>query len=191
MASDKERIEMAYKYQFVGANLERFDLRGKDLRGVNMSNANLRGADLAKADLRYATLINCDLSRACLHLANFEGADISASDLSMSYGKSTNFSRAIMQGCSIRQAIHKNCFYIGTDLTNSDFNGSMLLGSRFDYAKLTDVRNAHNAYYSWWMSPWGGPPSYEPIPGWTKIDFSVMGGFTVRENAAREKVEHE
>ena len=134
-------MAIAHHAMLVGAHFERADLRGIDLRGANLTMANLRGADLTKADLRGATLVQADLSRACLHLANFEGADLTMADMSMSYAKATNFSNARMWAVVIRYAMHKNALYIGTDLTDSDFVGTCLLGARFDNATLVDVRN--------------------------------------------------
>ena len=52
------------------------------------------------------------------------------------------------------------------------------------------IKNADLAFYSWWYNPHGSPKmTLKPIPGWIRMDESVLGGTTVRENAAREKVE--
>lgn len=177
-------LHIAYKCSLVGANLERADLRGKKLRGINLTAANLRGADLSFCDLRDATIIQADFSRACLYKTNFAGADLSGSDLSMSYGKGTNFHKAVAHSCQFRNVVYKNALFIDTDLRKSDFFHAELLGSRFNGALLDRVRNMHTAQFEWWLSPWGGPQSYDPRPGWLKIDSSLMGNISLQENAA-------
>lgn len=165
-------------------------MRGVDLRGVNLTNANLRGADLSRSDLRGAILIKADLSRANLHLTDFEDADMVGCDLTGSYGRRANFSYARMWISYIRRATMKNALFIGTELQGSDFLGTEFLGARFDGAIIDDIKNADLAFYSWWYNPIGPQRmSHKPIPGWFRLDESVMGGTTVGENAAREKVE--
>ena len=84
----------------------------------------------------------------------------------------------------------KNALFIGTDLRGSDFVGTLFLGARFDFADVTNVKNADLAHYSWWYNPFGTQKmTYKPIPGWIRMDESVMGGTTVQENASREQVE--
>jgi len=66
------------------------------------------------------------------------------------------------------------------------------LGARFDGAKLDGVRNTNRAIFTWWYAPFQGGPRkvvYDPIPGYIRMDESVTGDFTVRENSARERVE--
>lgn len=177
-------LEVAYKCSLVGANLNRADLRGKKLRGCNFTAANLRAADLSFADLRDCLFISADLSRADLQGTNFSGADLSGADLTMSYGKGTIFYNAIAQSALFRNITYKNALFIGTDLRKSDFFHAELLGSRFNGALLHRVRNMHTASFEWWLSPWGGPHSYEPRPGWLKIDESMLGNISLQENSA-------
>lgn len=184
------RAKAAYNAMMVGANLERADMRGCDLRGINLSNANLRGADLARADLRGAILIKADLSRANLQLADLQNADMSCADLTGAYCRRTNFSYARMWLVYLRRGTFKNAFFLGADMRGADLAGAECLGARFDDAITEGLRNADMATYTWWYNPIGGQKvSLKPIPGWTRMDESVMGGTTVRENSAREKVE--
>ena len=165
------------------------DFRGRNLRGVNFTNSNFRGADLTKADLRGAIFISADLSRASLHLADCTGADFSMADMSMSYAKACNFTGARMWGAAIRHSMHKNAFYMDADLTDADFVGTNLLGARFDGATLVDVKNMDLAFFTWYVYPGRGPPSYFPVPGYGKLQQSITGGMTFQENAAREEIE--
>jgi uncharacterized protein YjbI with pentapeptide repeats len=140
--------------------------------------------------LRGAICIKTDFSRASLQRVRFDGANLTNADLTGSYGRGANFSNARMWLCYLRTAQYKNAYFIDADMRGADFVGTLFLGSRFDGANLAGVRNAHLAFYSWWYSPISpNKLSYEPIPGWTRIDQSVMGDVTVRENAAREQVE--
>lgn len=167
-------------------------MRGMDLRGANFTNANLRGADLSYADLRYAIFIKADLSRADLQRTNLAHADLTDADLTASYGRATSFYRARMWSTKIRRVTYKNCFFIETDLTDADFVGSELLGTRFNGAILDGVKNTHRAVFLWWVSPYGLGPSkinYEPIPGYRLMDESATKGWSRRENAARKKIE--
>ncbi len=187
----RHKFEVMYKSTLVGANLERADLRGLDLRGANLTSANLRGADLSGANLSGAILIKADLSRACLMKANFSDAQLITADLTGTYGRATNFSRAIMWNAYVRRVTHKNCWYVDTDLEGADFLGSEFLGSRFDGANLTGLQNADRAIFSWWRSPMGlNKLNYDPIPGWMRLDFSVTGDASFQENSAGERVGH-
>jgi len=190
MTYNELRAKTVYDATLGGANLERMDLRGVDLRGVNLTNANLRGADLSRADLRGAILIKTDLSRSNIQLVDFEEANLTQADLTGCYGRGANFSYARMWLVYLRRATMKNAFFVGTELQGADFVGTEFLGARFDGAKIDNVKNADMATYSWWYNPFGTQKmSYKPIPGWRRMDESVMGGTTVGENAAREKVE--
>jgi len=177
-------IEIAYKCSLVGNNLERADLRGKKLQGANFTAANLRGADLSGADLRGCKFISADLSRTCLYRTNLSYADLSGADLSMAYMKGTKLYKAVCQATLFRNIIAKNALFIYTDLRKSDFFHAELLGSRFNGALLDRVRNMDTAQFEWWLSPWGGPQSYEPRPGWLKIDRSMLGNISLQENAS-------
>jgi len=190
----KERRELIYNSSLVGKNLERADLRGLDLRGVNLTSANLRLADLSRADLRYATLIQTDLSNAVLHLTDFRYADLTDADLTGVYARAVNFQHARLWTSYLRFAQFKNAIFCDADLTGADFLCSLLLGARFDGAKLDGVKNTNRAIFTWWYAPLHGGPRkivYDPIPGYIRMDESVTGDFTIRENSARERVEDE
>lgn len=190
MTTIEKRLELAYKSSLVGANLERADLRGLDLRGINLTSANLRGADLSRANLSYATLVKTDLSRACLHRTNFTEADMTGCDLTMTYGRGAIFYRAKMCSAYLRYAQYKNAFFIEADLTGADMLNGLFLGAKFDGSNTEGAKNADRAIFTWWWSPlMTGKISYDPLPGWIQLDESVTGVETVRENAAREPVE--
>lgn len=170
----------------VGARLNRADLRYKNLEGTNFTNASLRAVDFDYANLRGCKFIKADLSRSSFYMADCEDADFTGSDLSMSYLKAANFKNARMRYCAFRRVIAKGTYFIGTDLMGSDFVGAFLLGARFDDANLERVRNWHKADFHWWINLRdGGPPSYEPKPGYTKVTHSILGDVTIQENAAR------
>jgi len=97
--------------------------------------------------------------------------------------KGANFHNAICNSTIFRNVIAKNALFINTDLRKSDFFHAELLGARFNGALLDRVRNMHTAQFEWWLSPWGGPQSYEPRPGWLRIDRSMMGNISLQENA--------
>ena len=183
----KKRLDVLKHCFLVGADFDRADLRNKNLAGVNFSDATFRGADLSYADLRGSKFLQADLSRACLHMADLTGADLSGADLTGAYLKAANFTDARMWFVSLRRVTAKNCFFIKTDLTGSDFFQAELLGARFNGAILTQVRNMTKANYYWYMSPKGGPPSYDPLPGRYRMDTSALGDITIRENAHRRK----
>ena len=188
-----ERRELIYSSALVGANLERFDMRGMDLRGLNFTNANLRNADLARADLRHAIFIKADLSGCNLHLADLSHANLTDADLTMTYLRAAKFYKARMWATKLRRVTAKNTLFCYADLTGADFVGAELLGSKFDHAILDGVKNADRAIYTWYVSPYGLGPSkiiYDPMPGYVKMEESATKGQTFQENAAREKVEH-
>jgi uncharacterized protein YjbI with pentapeptide repeats len=185
--SEKKRLDIMAHCFLVGGNFDRANLRKKNFAGVNLTDATFRGADLSYANLRGAKLIQADLSRACLHMADLTGADLSSADLTGAYLKAANFTDARIWFASLRRVTAKNCLFINTDLTGSDFFQAELLGARFNGAILTMVRNMTKANFYWYMSPRGGPPSYDPIPGWWKMDSSILGDITLRENAHRKK----
>ncbi len=186
----RHKFEVMFKSSLVGANLERYDLRGMNLKGVNLTAANLRAADLSGANLEGAILVKADLSRACLKKTNLQHADLTTADLTGSYGRATNFSHAVMWNSYIRRVTYKNCWFVGTDLQGADLLGSEFLGSRFDDAILEGIHNADRAIYSWWLSPMGfNKINFEPIPGWKRLDFSVTGDESFQENSVRERTE--
>ena len=190
MNTVEKRLELAYNSSLVGANLERADLRGLDLRGVNLTNANLRGADLSRANLSNAKLIKTDLSRANLHRTNFTEADMTGCDLTGAYGRGAIFYKTRMCLAYLRYAQFKNAFFIECDMMGADLLNSLFLGARFDGSNTDGVKNADRAIYLWYWSPLKtGKISYDPTPGWMQLDESVTGVETVRENSARERVE--
>ena len=191
MPDEKTKLEFARHFYLVGADFEQMDLSGKDLSGCNFTNSNFRSVKAIGTNFTGCTLIKCDFSGAVLRLADFTDADLSGADMTLSYAKAALFLRTRMWNTIIRHAVWKNALCIDADMTGADILCTLLMGARFDGTKLLDIRNADRAIYHWWMSPWGGPPSYDPIPGWTKLDESIPGGQSFRENAAREWIESE
>jgi len=136
-----------------------------ELRARSVYNSTLVGANLERADLRGVDLRGVNLTNA-----NLRGADLSRADLRGAILIKTDFSRANLHLVDFENA----------DMTQADM--SMSYGRRANFS--------HARMYSWWYNPLGSQKmSYKPIPGWMRLDESVMGGTTVRENAAREKVE--
>ncbi len=187
-------LDVAYHAVYVGQNFNRGDFRGKDFRGMNFTNSSFRGADFSYADLRGCKFVKADLSRSNLHMANCAGADFSSADMTMMYAKATIFNYARMWGAALKRGTYKNTFFLGTDMSYSDWVGSEFLGARFgvegkpEYdAIVTGVRNWDRAVFFWWLSPFGGKPSYDPKPGWTKLDRSILGGVTIQENIGRDE----
>jgi len=191
MPTAKQKIEFAKRFYLIGADFSRMDLSGMDLSGTTLINCNFRGTECRETKFIGADLRKADFSRANLHLADFTDADLSGADMSMSYAKAALFLRTRMWNTIIRHAIWKNALIIDADMTGADVVCTLLMGARFDGTKLTDLRNADRAIYGWWMSPWGGPPSYDPIPGWQWLDESIPGGMSFQENAARNQIEKE
>lgn len=187
-----EKRMLVYNSSLVGANLERADLRGLDLRGVNLTNANLRNADLSECDLRYATCIKTDFSGATIQRARFDYADCTDSDFTGCYGRGVSFYRARLWVAKLRYAQFKSALFVEADMTGADVVHSLFLGAKFDDARLDGVQNADMATYTWWYSPFGQGPSkvvYKPVPGYKRLDESVTGPYSFRENAARERTE--
>lgn len=170
----------------VGADLERADLRYKDLRGVNLTNSNLRGADLSHSDCRGTLFVKADLSRACLYNTDCEGADFSHADMSMSYLRATNFNHARMWFAALRRVTCKQAFFLGADMTGVDFAFGFFLGSRFGppMAIVKGARNIDLATFHWYWNPQGGAPSYKPVEGYLDLWDSALGGISMQENAS-------
>ena len=187
---NRHRALVSYETAMVGVNLERADMRGMELQGINLTNSNLRGADLSGADLTGAICVKADFSRACLYNTNLTDAIMTSADLSGAYGRGANFTRARLWLAYLRHAQFKNAYFIDADMRGSNWVGSLFLGSKFDGARVEGVQNADKAFYTWWYSPISpNKLSYEPVPGWIRVDQSVLGNISVRENAAREQVE--
>src|SRR3990167_4492186 len=160
------------------------------LVGANLEKANLRGADLTDANLRGARFIRADLSRACLLRADCEGADFSAADMSMSYLRACNFSKARFWNTKLRRVTAKNAIFFDADLTRANVFQSDFLGCRWNGAILDGITNADWAVFFWYMPEgWKGMVRYRPGPGLNRLDDSYFGGYTLQENAARQKWE--
>lgn len=179
----KTKIDQIKHFMMIGHNFELADLSGLDLSGACLIGANFRSAKCIKTNFTGCDLRKADFSGAVLRLADFTDADLSGADMTMSYAKAALFLRARMWNTIVRHAVWKNALIIDADCTGMDVVGTLLMGARFDNTKTLDMRNTDRAIYQWWMSPWGGPPSYDPIPGWVKLDESLMGGMSYQENA--------
>jgi len=87
-----------------GANLERAELAGINLRGANLSRANLSAANLYGANLSGA-----DLTKANLFVANLEDIDLRGADL-----RGIDLGGANLRGADLRRA----------DLGEADLRGA-------------------------------------------------------------------
>ena len=145
---------------------------------------------MSQANLSQATLIRTDLSRANIQRANFTDADMTGCDLTGCYGRGAKFYRTKLCLAYLRYAQFKNAFFIECDMTGADLLNILFLGAKFDGSNTEGVKNADRAIFLWWWSPLKtGKISYDPLPGWIQLDESVTGVESVRENAARERVE--
>jgi hypothetical protein len=107
----------------------------------------------------------------------------------MSYLKAVNFSGARFWNTTLRRCMAKNAIFFDADLRGCNVAFSDFLGARFNGANLEAVRNADTAVFYWYI-PEGfkGPIEYKPRPGLVRLETSVLGGYSFRENAA---VNHE
>jgi uncharacterized protein YjbI with pentapeptide repeats len=187
MPTSNEKFQNAKDFYLIGADLSLMDLSGKDFTGTTFINCNMRSAICVGTNFTRCDMRKADMSSAILRLADFTDANLSGADMSMTYAKAALFLRTKMRNTIIRHAIWKNALVIDADMVGADVVGTLLLGARFDGTDTRDMRNADRAVFAWWISPWGGPPSYDPIPGWLRLDHSIPGGESFRENAARDQ----
>lgn len=139
-----------------------------------------------RCNFKKAILKNCDFSRANVHLSDFTEAVTTGSDFTGCYGRGSLWLNATANATHFKRVSFKNALFINTDLTSSDVVGAELLGAKFDGAITTGLRNVDLAIFYWWLSPYGGPPSYQMRPGWKKLEGSFLGGVSIQENAARK-----
>jgi len=173
----------------VGANLERQDLRGLNLRGTNFSDASLRGADLSYANLQGCNFTKADLSQAVMHLADCTSAIFQGADLSMACGRGILFNDADMSFAHLRQVFMKHCFFVRTNLQYADFAHGYFLGSCFNDANLSNVRNIETATFIIWRSKHGAPLSLVPKPDYVPTNWSDTGTLSFQENAGHRRVD--
>jgi Fibronectin type III domain/Pentapeptide repeats (8 copies) len=106
---------------------------GADLQYCDFHNATLSGFDLAGADfwgakLTGATFVNSNLDNALF--GGDTGAEAQLTDVW--------FTNDEMVGTSLNDLyIYATNFDSGTDLTNADFSGSVVLADNFDHVNLT------------------------------------------------------
>ncbi|PWU81733.1 MAG: hypothetical protein DLM72_05385 [Candidatus Nitrosopolaris wilkensis] len=101
-------------------------LADTNLGAVNLSGANLRGADLSYANFRGAKLLDANLANA-----NLRGAKL----------LDANLANANLRGAFLTRANLSN-----TDLSNTDFSSSIILGcEEYDNALISENTNFDNA----------------------------------------------
>ena len=105
------QIEVAINGGLVGAQVERLDMRGKDVSGANFDNANFRGADLTDANLEGCSLVKVDFSRACLLRANLKGTTCVGADFTQAYLRATNFTGANLRNSLLKRVGAKGAIY--------------------------------------------------------------------------------
>ena len=110
---------------------------------------------------------------------------MSLADLSMSYLRAANFTRARMWHTVLKRATCKNALFFDADLRGADILGAEMLGAVFDGARTDGLQNIRWATFRWFLSPLGGRPSYIPFPGCEVLEESAMGRYTRQENAGR------
>ena len=98
---------------FRGADLSRANLSRATLSRANLSGANLSRATLSRATLRGATLRGADLSRATLRGATLSGQDLSNKNFSKADLSGANLSRTLLIGTNFTEATLTDCTIYG------------------------------------------------------------------------------
>jgi len=164
--SDLEKVLEKHREWILGdpageqADLQKADLRGRDLscvdlrwallqdailEGVNLQGTALVGANLERvnaigADLRYTNLYGASLASADLSEAFFDGAYLGRTCLYMaalmnSSFKSAVFREADLRGASLRGANLQNAYFVGADLTGANLEKCNLQQADLSRAK--------------------------------------------------------
>lgn len=189
--SPKEELEFNKYIGLVGKNLERFDMRGKDLSGVNFTNANCRAADFSKANLDGAVFVKADLSRSCFYETSCKGADFSGADMTMIYARGADFSNARLVGAIMRMSFIKYANFTGADMSLADVLCAFAVWSNLKDQELKHTFNADKLIKDIYMrEDMRGKPKYEDGPGLVKMsEGTYEPSISIRANAARERVE--
>ena len=124
-------IRLLESKDFSGHDLRSIDAGERNLDGLNARNALLRDANFEKAsllaaDFSGANLSNAHLANARLNNAKFIGTDLEGADLS-----GADLAGADLTGCSL----------IGSSFCQSDENGNVFNGAKFDSQTILPGEN--------------------------------------------------
>jgi len=174
---DKEFININRKHTiFVGATLDRFDFRNKNLQGVNFTDAYIRGADFTNANLRGCIFVKANLARSCFFKADCEGADFSGADMSMTYLRAANFTECKMWSTVLRCSIAKYTNFTNADMRMADIVNAMWLWCDFTGIDSRVLYNVDKAIFKMYIKEsQRGKPIYDQEPGCYEIDGDRWG----------------
>jgi uncharacterized protein YjbI with pentapeptide repeats len=123
-------------------DLQRVDLKGKelsgfDLAGKNLSGADLEGANLNRARLVGATLDGAILTNASLYGAFLEGASLRNTSLDGSDLTHAHLNGALLEGASLGVGTNRRpTTLVHTVLNDARMHGACLASARLGYARL-------------------------------------------------------
>jgi len=80
------------------------------------------------------------LNRANLRWASLEGANLESARLVGAQLDDTDFSKAVLRYANFMASSNKNTTFTEADLTGANFDWSVVVGSRFQLAKMRDMR---------------------------------------------------
>jgi uncharacterized protein YjbI with pentapeptide repeats len=129
---------------FVGADLERTNLRNADLSGAGLREAHIYGADLESARLVNANLSVANLDKASLkgivaERANFWRASLRQANLRDARLDESRLRGAHLSNADLRSASLVDCTFIDVELDNAKLSGADLREALFVDANLTGV----------------------------------------------------
>jgi uncharacterized protein YjbI with pentapeptide repeats len=127
------------RFNLVGANLSKVDLRYAHLIRASFIESNLKGAKLSYADLTRAKLTRANLSEARLIGTNLNHANLSDAWLSVAELQRTYLAGANLSGVSLMRANLTGATMIGANLRGADLRLSNLARANFTGADLTEA----------------------------------------------------
>ncbi|TRU20383.1 MAG: hypothetical protein EWV92_04095 [Microcystis aeruginosa Ma_MB_S_20031200_S102] len=119
-----------------GANLERANLAGANLRWAILAEANLAGANLRRAILVDANLVGANLERANLEWANLKGANLAEANLERANLERANLKRANLEWANLKGANLESANLESANLERAYLEGANLEGANLEEANL-------------------------------------------------------
>lgn len=143
----KQTGNLSLEINLEGANLRGRELRGFDFFGINFRGADLRACDLSDSDLSATDLSGTRLTEAKLESVKFFESDMSKADLGKAFITDCAFGEATLAGASLGGADIEVSKFLGTELSNTNFHGALVIGTEFQPrffsgADFTHVRMA-------------------------------------------------
>lgn len=148
--ADLQRCDFSGKdmrgFDLTGADLSYTILPGTDLKNANLTGVKLADADLTDANLENAVLTNATLSGASVERANFTNVDLSSTDISgiHSFNRTTLFKAvfpigAELGGATFVDADLSRSILIGINLEKADFTRAVLYRADLSESVLTEA----------------------------------------------------